>query len=41
LGKLWASKAGENYRYFMVFNNAKLDGANSIGELIDILKGMI
>ncbi len=40
LGKLWASKAGDNYRYFMVFNNAKLDGANSIGELVDILKGM-
>lgn len=40
LGKLWASKAGEKYRYFMVFNNAKLDGANSIEELIDILKGM-
>ena len=40
LGEKWASKAGENYRYFMVFNNAKLDGAKTIGELIDILKAM-
>ncbi|MEI7676460.1 MAG: DEAD/DEAH box helicase family protein [Bacteroidales bacterium] len=40
LGKEWANKAGENYRYFMVFNTAKLDGAKSIGELLDILKVM-
>ena len=40
LGEKWASKAGDNYRYFMVFNNAKLDGAKSIGELIEILKDM-
>lgn len=40
LGEKWASKAGDNYRYFMVFNNAKLDGAKSLGELIEILKDM-
>jgi type III restriction enzyme len=40
LGEKWASKAGDNYRYFMVFNNAKLGGAKSIGELIEILKDM-
>jgi type III restriction enzyme len=40
LGEKWASKAGDNYRYFMVFNNARLDGAKSIGELIEILKDM-
>lgn len=40
LGEKWASKAGDNYRYFMVFNNAKLNGAKSIGELIEALKDM-
>jgi type III restriction enzyme len=40
LGDKWEKKAGDMYRYFMVFNNAKLDGAKSIGELIDILKDM-
>lgn len=40
LGDKWASKAGDKYRYFMVFNNAKLDGAKSIPEVIDIIGGM-
>lgn len=37
LGQLWASKAGDNFRYFMVFNSAKLDGAKSISEVLDII----
>jgi len=40
LGEKWASKAGDKYRYFMVFNNAKLDGAKSIPEVLDIIGGM-
>ena len=40
LGEKWASKAGDNYRYFMVFNTAKLEGAKSIPELLDIIGGM-
>ena len=40
LGEKWASKAGDNYRYFMVFSNPNLHGAKSIGELLDILKVM-
>jgi type III restriction enzyme len=40
LGEKWASKAGDNFRYFMVFNNAKLDGAKSITEVLDIIGGM-
>jgi type III restriction enzyme len=40
LGAKWASKAGDNYRYFMVFDNAKLDGAKTVAELIEILKDM-
>lgn len=40
LGEKWASKAGDKYRYFMVFNTARLEGAKSRTELIDILKSM-
>ena len=40
LGEKWASKAGDNYRYFMVFDDAKLDGAKTVSELIEILKDM-
>ena len=41
LGEKWASKAGDKYRYFMVFNNSKLDGAKSIPELLEILRDMM
>ena len=40
LGEKWAAKAGDRYRYFMVFNNAKLEGAKSVTEVIDIINGM-
>ena len=40
LSRIWQSKCGDTYRYFMVFqNNApKLDGAYVLNEFIDILK---
>lgn len=40
LGEKWASKAGDKYRYFMVFENKKLDGAKTISELLEILEDM-
>jgi type III restriction enzyme len=40
LGEKWASKAGDSYRYFMVFNNSKLDGAKSVVDLLDTLRAM-
>jgi type III restriction enzyme len=40
LGEKWASKAGDKYRYFMVFESEKLDGAKTISELLEILKDM-
>ena len=40
LGEKWASKSGDKYRYFMVFENEKLDGAKTISELLEILKDM-
>ncbi len=40
LGEKWASKAGDDYRYFMVFKTDRLNGARTVAELIDILKDM-
>jgi type III restriction enzyme len=40
LGEKWVSKAGDNFRYFMVFENAKLDGAKSISEVKEIIESM-
>ena len=40
LGKKWPGKAGDNFRYFMVFENIRLDEAQTIAELIEILKNM-
>ncbi len=37
LGEKWASKAGEQYRYFMVFETKKVDGAKTLPELLNIL----
>jgi type III restriction enzyme len=38
LGKTWAGKAGNNYRYFMVFDKTRLDDAITVAELINMLK---
>lgn len=35
LGKAWASKAGDGYRYFMVFDNKEVDGAVKLAQLLD------
>lgn len=40
LGTYWANKAGDNYRYFMVFDKTKLDGAHTKEEFLDILKDL-
>ena len=40
LGTTWANKAGEWYRYFMVFDKQQMDGAITVGELLDRLKEM-
>ncbi|MCM1169932.1 MAG: DEAD/DEAH box helicase family protein [Bacteroides sp.] len=40
LGKIWASKAGEQYRYFMVFENRTMEGAINAKELIERLTNM-
>ena len=40
LGRYWANKAGDDYRYFMVFENVNLDNAISVQELINYLGQM-
>lgn len=40
LGRKWADKAGEQYRYFMVFDKQQMDGAVTIKELLQRLKSM-
>ena len=38
LGKEWERLCGRDYRYFMVFESKKVDGAFTPSELLDILK---
>ena len=40
LGTMWANKAGDKYRYYMVFSSPKLDGAITVGELLERLKNL-
>lgn len=38
VGTYWANKAGDDYRYFMVFDKIQFDGAYTISDFISILK---
>jgi type III restriction enzyme len=38
LGGLWASKAGNNYRYFMVYEKRTVDGAYKLEDFLNIIK---
>jgi type III restriction enzyme len=40
LGQAWANKAGNQYKYFMVFNTNPINGARSLDEFLKILKDM-
>lgn len=40
LGTIWANKAGENYRYFMVFDKKQPEGAITVNELSNQLQEM-
>ena len=37
LGQLWASKAGNNYRYFMVFENKPIENAHKLDEAVKLI----
>jgi type III restriction enzyme len=38
LGKKWAEKAGENYKYFMVFQKKEVPDTYTAQSIIDIVK---
>lgn len=38
LGNLWASKAGNNYKYCLVYNERKVDGAYTKSEFLDLIR---
>ena len=40
LGGLWASKAGNNYRYFMVYERRTVDGAYKLEDFLNIIKAL-
>lgn len=40
LGRHWASQSGGNYRYFMVFDNQRIDDAYTVDEFIDVIKSL-
>jgi type III restriction enzyme len=38
LGKIWAEKSGEKYKYFMVFQNKNLEDCYTANSIIEVLK---
>jgi len=38
LGSMWASKAGNNYRYFMVYEKRNVTGAYNLEEFLNIIR---
>lgn len=40
LGSLWAGKAGNNYRYFMVYERRTVDGAYKLEDFLNIIKAI-
>lgn len=40
LGALWAQKAGNNYRYFMVYDQRTVDGAYTLEAFLNVIKAM-
>ena len=40
LGGLWASKAGNDYRYFMVYDRRNVDGAYKLEDFLNIMKNI-
>jgi type III restriction enzyme len=40
LGKTWAEKAGDNFKYFMVFETKKVENTYTAKSVIEVLKGL-
>lgn len=41
LGNTWASKAGNQYRYFMVFDNKPIKGVLTLNKFIEMMQHII
>ncbi|WP_020601891.1 hypothetical protein [Spirosoma spitsbergense] len=40
LGNLWRSKAGNDYRYFMVFDTKEVPGANTLADVVNTIQAL-
>lgn len=40
LGNIWANKAGNNYRYFLVYKDRQVDGAYTKNDFLEIIKNL-
>ena len=40
LGNLWTNKAGNGYRYFLVYKDRQVEGAYTKSAFIDIMKNL-
>jgi type III restriction enzyme len=40
LGSMWASKAGNDYRYFMVYDRRVVDGAYKLEDFLKLMKNI-
>ncbi|MCE3227029.1 MAG: type restriction protein res subunit [Bacteroidetes bacterium] len=40
LGKAWERKAGNNFRYFMVFDKKEVEGAHRLNDFLNLIKEM-
>lgn len=40
LGKTWAEKAGDNYKYFMVFESKQVENTYTATTVIEVIKGL-
>jgi len=40
LGKAWEGKAGNNFKYFMVFDKKEVDNAHKLNDFIKLVKEM-
>lgn len=37
LGKAWSAKAGEKYKYFMIFDKNRIDGAYTLQDALKVI----
>lgn len=40
LGKIWAEKAGSDFKYFMVFESKKVENTYTVKSVIEVLRGL-